>query len=115
MKVNFKPNPKPEKQPKKAKQPLKRSRKDSGYKKLYLDFFGFKVATDVFCEIPHCGRIGVDVNHIDCRGMGGTSAAEDINNLMAMCREHHIEYGDKKQWKEFLQIVHEKFIKKHKN
>lgn len=93
----------------------KRSGKSPKHKKVYLDFFGFKVATDCFCEIPHCGRIAVDVHHIECRGIGGTTAVEDINNLMGLCREHHLEYGDKKQWKEFLQIVHEKFIKKHKN
>lgn len=114
MKVNFKPDPKPEPKPKKAKKPLKRSRVNSGYKRLYLDYFGFKVSSDSFCEIPHCGRIAVDVHHIECRGIGGTTAVEDINNLMGLCREHHLEYGDKKQWKEFLQIVHEKFIKKHK-
>ena len=39
--------------------------------------------------------------------MGGTKIGDKIENLMALCREHHIEYGDKKQYMEFL-------IQKHK-
>lgn len=30
----------------------------------------------------------------------------DINNLMALCRDCHIKYGDKKQFKEYLNEVH---------
>lgn len=40
--------------------------------------------------------------------MGGNNNADVIENLMACCRECHIKYGDKKQYKEFLKDIHEK-------
>lgn len=110
--MKFNPQPKPTPKAKKSQQPIKRSRKDSGYKKLYLDFFGFKDQSDCFCEI--CGTIAIEVHHIEARGMGGTNAAEDINNLMAVCRACHVEYGDKKKYIEFLNTKHQNFIKKNK-
>jgi hypothetical protein len=38
--------------------------------------------------------------------MGGTKKADTIDNLMALCREHHLQYGDKKQFIEFLKDIH---------
>ena len=38
--------------------------------------------------------------------MGGTKKADVIENLMGLCRKCHIEYGDKKQYKEFLKDIH---------
>jgi hypothetical protein len=40
--------------------------------------------------------------------MGGTKKADVIENLMCCCRECHIKYGDKKQYKEFLKDIHAK-------
>jgi hypothetical protein len=42
--------------------------------------------------------------------MGGNKKADVIENLMCLCREHHLEYGDKKQYKEFLKEIHLKNI-----
>ena len=39
--------------------------------------------------------------------MGGSKHADRIENLMALCRKHHEMYGDRKQWKEWLQKVHD--------
>jgi 5-methylcytosine-specific restriction endonuclease McrA len=48
------------------------------------------------------------VHHIEARGMGGTNEKDTIENLMGLCRKCHIEYGDKKQYKEFLKEIHAK-------
>ena len=56
------------------------------------------------CEV--CRRRAVDIHHIQARGMGGSSSKDTIENLMALCRVCHIEYGDKKQHMEFLKETH---------
>ena len=38
--------------------------------------------------------------------MGGSKFKDIIENLMALCRECHITYGDKKQYKEYLKEIH---------
>jgi 5-methylcytosine-specific restriction endonuclease McrA len=37
--------------------------------------------------------------------MGGTKKVDTIDNLIALCRECHIKFGDKKEYKEFLQDI----------
>jgi len=59
------------------------------------------------CEI--CGSRAVDIHHIHRRGMGGGNTdADRIENLMAVCRTCHIQYGDKKQYIELLIEEHKK-------
>ena len=72
--------------------------------KLYLTYFGFYESDFIPCEV--CGDQAVDIHHIECRGMGGTKEAENIYNLMAVCRKCHYKYGDKKEFKEFLKEIH---------
>ena len=67
---------------------------------------GYKKTDFVPCEV--CGAQAVDVHHIEARGMGGNKKADVIDNLMGLCRKCHIEYGDKKQYKEFLKDIHAK-------
>jgi len=57
----------------------------------------------IACEI--CGNTAVDIHHIEARGMGGGNK-DTIENLMGLCRSCHIQYGDKKQHKEMLKVVH---------
>ena len=73
--------------------------------KVYLNHFGYTGDDFIPCEI--CGARAVDIHHIEARGMGGTKKGDTIENLMGLCREHHLQYGDKKQYMEFL-------IQKHK-
>jgi len=73
---------------------------------LYLQGMGYKTTDFVPCEV--CGAQAVDVHHIEARGIGGTKKADVIDNLMGLCRKCHIEYGDKKQYKEFLKEIHAK-------
>ena len=42
--------------------------------------------------------------------MGGSNEKDNISNLICLCRECHIEYGDKKQHKEYLKNIHDYFI-----
>lgn len=76
--------------------------------KLYLDHFGYGIEDFIACEV--CGARAVDIHHIEARGMGGTNK-DSIDNIMALCRKCHIEYGDKKQHKEMLIKVHSKKLK----
>lgn len=82
--------------------------------KIYMKYFNYKIAEDCFCEIPGCGLPAKDVNHIDARGMGGSKTADKIENLMGTCRMHHIEYGDKPQYRDWLIEVHKKFMERNK-
>ena len=75
---------------------------------IYLQGMGYKTTDFVPCEV--CGSQAVDVHHIEARGMGGNKKADIIENLMGLCRKCHIEYGDKKQYKEFLKEIHLKNI-----
>lgn len=81
--------------------------------KMYLEFFNYSTADFIPCEV--CGTKAVDIHHIECRGMGGSTDKDDINNLQALCRICHIRYGDKKNYKEFLQNTHNKVIEYHNN
>jgi len=76
--------------------------------KVYFEYFGYGQEDFVPCEI--CGRKAVDIHHIEARGMGGSKLKDDIENLMAVCRPHHIMYGDKKQFKDMLKKTHKKFM-----
>ena len=72
--------------------------------KIYFKYFGYDVTDFISCEV--CGNRAVDIHHIHARGMGGTKDADNIKNLMALCRECHIEKGDKKQHLDFLIEIH---------
>jgi len=72
--------------------------------KIYFSYFGYDQSDFIACEV--CGDKAVDIHHIECRGMGGSKEADKIENLQALCRECHVKYGDKKDFKEFLQKIH---------
>lgn len=71
--------------------------------KVYLKHFGFDSSDFIPCET--CGSKAVDIHHIDARGMGG-SDKNNIENLMALCRDCHNKYGDIKEKKEWLKELH---------
>lgn len=74
--------------------------------KIYFEYFGYGIDDFIPCEV--CGAKAVDIHHILCRGMGGSKLKNTIDNLMAVCRKCHNDYGDKKNHIEFL-------INKHKH
>ncbi len=75
------------------------------YTKLYMRYFNYKIVEDIFCEI--CTAPAKDLHHIRRRGMGGSKSADAIENLMALCRFCHEKFGDKKQYLEYLQTIHQ--------
>jgi len=85
--------------------------------KKYIDFFGYDENDFIPSELS--AMPANDVHHIERRGMGGggkTKGGEDVNgmeNLMALTREEHVKYGDKKEFREMLKNKHLKFIKLH--
>ena len=76
--------------------------------KVYMDFFGYDESSFIPCEI--CTQKSDDIHHIDARGMGGSKNKDDIKNLMALCRKHHMMYGDKRRLIPFLERVHNTFM-----
>jgi 5-methylcytosine-specific restriction endonuclease McrA len=76
--------------------------------KIYFEHYGYDISDFIPCEI--CGAKAVDIHHIDARGMGGSNK-DNINNLMALCRECHLYYGDKKEFKDYLKNI-KKIVKK---
>lgn len=76
--------------------------------KIYLDHFGYTTADRILCEV--CGREANAIHHIHCRGMGGSKTKDYIENLMACCQDCHEQYGDKTQYFDFLQTIHNKHL-----
>ena len=81
--------------------------------RIYLLFFGYDISDFIPCE--KCDCEATDIHHINARGMGGDPQGRKdiIENLMALCRECHEKYGDKVQYKDFLNEVHANKIKRH--
>ena len=72
--------------------------------KLYLDYFGYGIEDFIPCE--SCGAKAVDIHYIEARGMGGDKKADDIKNLMALCRQCHLVMGDTKTHMDYLKTKH---------
>ena len=75
------------------------------YTRTYLNYFGYDETDFIPCEV--CNKQAVDIHHIQAKGIGGSKTKDNIENIMALCRECHIKYGDKKQYKDFLKQIHD--------
>jgi len=77
------------------------------YQAIYLKGMKYDETDFIPCEI--CGDKAVDIHHIDARGMGGDpqKKKDHINNLMALCRKCHINYGDITEFKSYLRKIHQ--------
>jgi uncharacterized protein with PIN domain len=80
------------------------------YVKTYFLHFDYGEQDFIKCEI--CSSKAVDIHHIHARSQR-KDLKNNIINLMALCRKCHEKYGDKKQWIEFLQNIHNEFMKNH--
>jgi hypothetical protein len=78
------------------------------YMALYMAKFGYGNTDFIPSELS--GSRAVDVHHIEARSMGGTKTEDRIENLIALTREEHLEYGDKKQFMEYLYRKHMEFM-----
>ena len=74
-----------------------------------MDYFGYVIDDVIPCEV--CGSPANDIHHIRCRGMGGSDKKDEISNLMAVCREDHLKFGDKKQYIDYLTDIHNQHLK----
>ena len=79
------------------------------YVRIYMNYFGYAEDDFIPCEIT--GLKSSEIHHIDCRGMGGSKTKDYIENLMAVSRECHEKYGDKKQYNQYLTEIHLNFMK----
>ena len=70
--------------------------------KIYLEAFGFTDTDFIPSEVS--GHKAVDIHHIIGRGRLGTNR---IENLMALTREEHLQFGDKKHYMVALLTIHE--------
>lgn len=77
--------------------------------KLYHDHFMIEPGDWIGCEV--CDTTAVDIHHIEPRGMGGSKSKDDPENLMALCRECHTMFGDKKKFKRMLKKMHYERVK----
>jgi 5-methylcytosine-specific restriction endonuclease McrA len=78
--------------------------------KVYLKAMGYDTTDWIPCEV--CQAQAVDIHHIEARGMGGSKDADRIENLMALCRECHMKFGDIKIYKEMLKATHNHHLSK---
>jgi len=78
---------------------------------LYMAKFGYGDTDFIPSELS--GEKAIDVHHIICRGSGSSKGKDRIENLVALSREEHMEYGDKKQYMRFLFASHKQFMESH--
>lgn len=73
--------------------------------KIYFDHHGYKPGDFIPCRV--CGCTAVDIHHIIARRSGGNPSGDKDTpeNLIALCRKHHEEFGDKKQYIEYLRSI----------
>ena len=76
--------------------------------KIYMEYFGYVIDDIILCEV--CGVVACDIHHIEARGMGGSKRADTIENLMAVCRQCHVNLGDNKQYIDFLKDIHNQLL-----
>lgn len=95
------------------------------YKKVYCLFFDYDYGFEsIPCEICEDDvdtpfnnintiREAVDIHHISPRGSSKCCNINETPNLIALCREHHIEAESSKKFNKRCKIVHLKnMIKK---
>jgi hypothetical protein len=73
--------------------------------KIYLQACGYTDTDFIRSELTT--QRAVDIHHIIGRGKGGK---DRIENLMALSRGEHIEFGDKKDWMHYLIKQHHAFL-----
>jgi hypothetical protein len=78
--------------------------------KIYMSFFDYSTTDFIPSELS--GQRSIDLHHIERRGIGGSKQKDFIENLIALTREEHEKYGDRKQYMRFLYFKHLSFIRR---
>ena len=76
------------------------------YKEIYIKSFGYSKEDFIPSEIS--GSEAVDIHHIHRKGAGGSKKLDRIENLMAVTRQEHIDFGDIVEFKSWLYRIHKK-------
>lgn len=71
-----------------------------------MKHFGFGEQSFIPCEI--CGVRAVDIHHIVYRSRGGKN---NIENLIALCRECHNKVHSESISKIYLKTIHNNFLR----
>ena len=78
------------------------------YVKVYFDFFKLGIDDYILCQ--GCNRNKAnDIHHLAFRSQGGK---DEINNLIALCRECHNKAHSNKEFNELLRKQHVNRIKR---
>jgi len=77
---------------------------------IYYAAFGYGDADFVCSELS--GFQSQDLHHIICRGAGSSKGKDRVENLMALTRSEHEDFGDKKQYMSFLFRKHMEFLER---
>ena len=75
-----------------------------------MEHFGFGEQDFIPCEI--CGTRAVDIHHLERRGMGGSTTKDHIENLMALCRKHHLICEADLDYNEKAKQIHFYYLEK---
>ncbi len=72
--------------------------------KVYMDYYNY--CRDDFIACENCGTTAVDIHHINPRGLGGNPLGDkdQIENLIALCRNCHIKAETNKEFNNKLRI-----------
>jgi len=77
--------------------------------KTYLNYFQYTISDFIICEVPNCGSQAVDIHHIIPRSKFGSkkkAKQDNIENLIALCRDCHNKAHANILTKEYLTDLH---------
>jgi len=77
------------------------------YVRTYLTYFGLGFHPDNFVPCECCGAKASDIHHLSPRSLR-KDLVNKIENLMALCREHHDRAGKDREFNESLRLIHRK-------
>jgi hypothetical protein len=72
----------------------------SPHKQTYFRFYNLEEGDHIACGV--CRQPAVDIHAIHREGMGGDDKMARPENLVALCRQHHNQLGERKQYKSML-------------
>jgi len=78
--------------------------------RIYLDHFDYGRHQDVFVPCEICGARINDVHHLDSKGMGGSDTKDYIENLIGVCRTHHVKCHADPEFNERAKELHILFL-----
>ena len=73
--------------------------------KIYMTYFDYGIEDFIPCEV--CGSKAVDIHHLEAKGMGGSKTKDYIENLAALCREHHVKCHANKEYNNEVKQLHQ--------